>query len=249
MTMTTNPDRLLEFLLELNQMSFEYLLEIYDNKTTTDGKLIFPVKRSGDLRISEQELRFAYSATLERKGIFQPYFYSVETPTAEKYQFKGIVKDRSGSSDLSLYELSDGKKKENKFIRVCNIECKAHNSDPKSIQKDIQKLVREKVVGAWGHLLVNQDSGTLRELLSKITKSFQVTLADKKYSLINADKPYFFSIGILKSRQLISRKIQAGEIMGKISPIFEIDYDELIKLKPGKHCGFNGTPWQVDFFK
>jgi len=247
--MKTDNYKLLEFLLELNQMSFKYLLDIYDKKTATGGKLIFPVKRRGELRISEQELRFAYAATLERKGIFQPYFYSVEPPTAEKYHFKGVVTERSGSSDLSLYEPNDGKKQENKFNRVCNIECKAHNADPKSIQKDIQKLVREEVVGGWGHLLLNQDSGTLRELLRKITKSFQVTLADKTYSLKYADKPYFFSFGILGSRQLISRKIEKGEIKGNISKIFSIDYEKLKGLHTGKYCDFNGTPWQVDVFK
>ena len=50
--------------------------------------LIFPTKRDGSLRISEQEakLLFFQHLTLDRK-----FFFSVETPTVETYRQKGMT--------------------------------------------------------------------------------------------------------------------------------------------------------------
>lgn len=62
--------------------------------------LIFPTKRGGSLRISEQEakLLFFQHLTLDRK-----FFFSVETPTVETYRQKGMT-PMSARVDLTLYD-------------------------------------------------------------------------------------------------------------------------------------------------
>jgi hypothetical protein len=102
-------------------------------------KLIFPEFRKGGVRVSEQEARFVYCSVLNRCS---GYFYSVETPTGEPYSFSG-VNPMSARSDISLYSCEDGTVKD----KVANIELKAHNCSAQDIQKDVEKLVKERQVG------------------------------------------------------------------------------------------------------
>jgi len=241
---------LLEFLLELNQMAFRYLLEIKSGKKNTTGKLIFPSystsHRKGEERISEQELRFAYTTVLERSGIFQPYFYSVETPTEETYAFsKGALSARSAVSDLSLYEKTNDPSDPITYTKVCNIECKALNPSDESIRKDIEKLVKEKENCAWGHLLINQDKGTLEGLFRKFISAFSSELKMFPEDQISSDKAYFFAICILGDRLLLTRKIEPEEIRKDLLNIFSIDYVQLKEAKTGRQ-DING--WQVELF-
>ena len=53
------------------------------------SRLVFPTysgSRAGQLRVSEQEARFAFVEALQQSGSF---YYSVETPTREAYQLTG----------------------------------------------------------------------------------------------------------------------------------------------------------------
>lgn len=128
-------------------------------------KLIFPELRSGNVRVSEQEARFVYCSVLTRCS---GYFYSVETPTEESYSFSG-ANLMSARSDISLYSCEDGTVKD----KVVNIELKAGNCSAKHIEKDVEKLVKERQVGNWFHCLSNIDSRTLRVLFNKLEQSFQ----------------------------------------------------------------------------
>ncbi|MBC8344147.1 MAG: hypothetical protein H8E61_09215 [Bacteroidetes bacterium] len=249
--MKRSQTQLLEFLLELNQMAFRYLLEIHSGSSNTTGKLTFPSysksHRDGEVRISEQELRFAYTAVLERSGIYQPYYYSVETPTENLFSFSNEKSlGRSAMSDLSLYERNEtAKDKKEQYEKVCNIECKALNPHKESIRKDIKKLIIEKETGVWGHLLINQDRETLPELFKKFIYSFNLVLKEAGNKREYLDKAYFFAIGILEKKLLLTRKILPGEICKDLSNIFSINNGKLKIDEPGRQMINN---WQVELF-
>ncbi len=124
--------------------------------------LIFPTKRDGSLRISEQEaeLLFFQYLTLDRK-----FFFSVETPTVETYRQKGMT-PMSARVDLTLY---DSHRKP-----VAHLECKSHNCGLEDIRKDLEKLLREKRTGCWFHTLENANRNTIPVLLAKFTRAFSL---------------------------------------------------------------------------
>lgn len=85
------------------------------------SRLVIPAYREetdveGKPRISEQEARFLCCGLLEHSNCF---FYSVETPTTERYSFSGEG-DCSARSDVSLYLPEAGG-----YDKVVNIEFKA----------------------------------------------------------------------------------------------------------------------------
>jgi len=233
-------DKNFEFLLELAQESTKELLKIYHKKGDRYTSLIFPNKRDGNLRISEQELRFVLTAINDK--IFNNYYsFSVETPTEIEYTFSGIKK-RSASTDLTFYL-------HNK--KVINIELKAHNPSIKSITKDIEKLVTEPFNGAWIHILENEDSGTIKTIFKKFRQSIKMFQPPKH--------PISFHILILKTGTLISRKGKDNDLVKtNLCDVFNIDYSGWKDLLPGKHQFSNGTlldddstdevDWQVDKF-
>lgn len=230
-----------EYLLELMQETSRELINIYHKKENRKTLLVFPVKRDGTTRISEQDLRFALT-TLHGKFSHPNLSFSVETPTVEEYSFSG-KKERSASSDLSFYNLND------KVIKkVINIEVKSRNPEQKSIEKDIEKLGREPVNGAWLHILENEDSGTIKILFKKFITAFGKFPYPKH--------PISFHILILKTGTLISRK---GTDVKKTTykDIFNIKYSDWKDLKPGKYQFINGEhttennpneDWQIDKF-
>ena len=137
--------------------TFKSLYLAYSNSCgkAKDGnvksRLIFPPysaskeeKERGELRVSEQELRFTFVekfiAYCEDKKL--GYRYSVETPTNDKYRFKDNeaphIDDNgiSGNLDLTIHDTS-GK-------RLCLIEFKANNPEPQDIEKDLVKLTNIK---------------------------------------------------------------------------------------------------------
>ena len=122
------------------------------------GKLLFPKYRNNDLRVSEQEARFAFV-----EGLYPaPLLYAVEAPTSKKYTFKGD-KSLSAQTDLAVYDVTG--------VRLCNVEFKAKGVSPSAkshfpIYKDLQKLLREPLWGLWFHLLAAVDNSTINDLLS-----------------------------------------------------------------------------------
>lgn len=198
--------QIFENLLELNQISANELIKTYFNETGKKTSLVFPKKRDGTVRFSEQELRFTMINLFDTNNYLN-LTYSVETPTDKDYSFKGTGR-RSASSDLSFYE--------NK-VKILNIEHKAHNPSQDSIDKDIDKLVNEECYGAWCHIFRGEDSGTLNSIFNKLKGAFN------KYGV--PKKPLFFSFLILEKRKLITRKGQDSDLLN-FSPdqIFDLKY-------------------------
>lgn len=108
------------------------------SKRQYESHLIFPNKRCDNtLRISEQELRFAFVECFnEYCADNSDLYYAVEVPTTNPYRFSKVepkIDDtgKSGNFDLAIY---------NKDKIVCLIEFKANNPQEKSFQKDLLKL-------------------------------------------------------------------------------------------------------------
>jgi hypothetical protein len=130
-------------------------------------RLVHPMRRNGTRRISEQEARFLYAATVERRGDF---WYSVETPTVERYSFSSKTGDsRSAQSDLSLYSLGEiGLQKD------VNVEFKENS---RGLDKDFEKLVREGSIGHWFHFPANARERTLPRLQQNLRRSLASVLS------------------------------------------------------------------------
>ncbi|MCI5207414.1 MAG: hypothetical protein D3910_01155 [Candidatus Electrothrix sp. ATG2] len=115
--------------------------------------LILPATSAEKIRVSEQEARFLLTQQLEQYEIY----YAVETPTQQRYQFKGTHGDRSASTDVTLFERSP----DNGFTRKVQVKLKAHNVQLENITKDFEKLLQEKESGLFFHILEAANSGTL----------------------------------------------------------------------------------------
>lgn len=117
--------------------------ECLDNSNNT--RLIFPPygeDQNGEARVSEQELRFtfveAFNNHCKKCEAAAEFRYSVETPTNGKYRFKNTDSPhidnngKSGNMDLVIHDKGGE--------RLCLIEFKANNPEPKEIEKDLVKL-------------------------------------------------------------------------------------------------------------
>lgn len=136
------------------------------------SRLIFPSKRKGETRISEQELRMVFVEQFNKYVAANRdwnVFYSVETPTMDTYAdfSKNPHQDddgRSGNIDLSIHNV-EGK-------RICLIEFKALNPDKIDYEKDFVKLNNktENVdLTYFVQIVDNHDSGTYDNIVNKKT--------------------------------------------------------------------------------
>jgi len=108
-------------------------------------KLVFPKYSGGDTRVSEQELRFAFIEAFNQCEETKDFYYSIETPTIDKYRFSKDGKEteypfvsndgESGKFDMVIY-----KKEGNDLKRAVLIEFKANDSNVKHLKKDLVKL-------------------------------------------------------------------------------------------------------------
>lgn len=223
--MTTS--EIFEYLLELNQLAAKELIKTYHDEIGKETFLIFPRKRDREIRVSEQELRVAMTSLFGSYN-YKKLAFSVETPTDKVYSFKGN-KSRSGSTDLTFYEAEK---------KILNVELKAHNTTQQTIDKDIEKLVSEDCNGAWCHIFLNEDSGTIQSIFDKL----QIALNKVSAPI----KPLFFSFIILKQRKLITRKGKDDDLQlfhpGKI---FDLKYSD-----HGKFTSLNNKKgdWQINYY-
>jgi hypothetical protein len=132
-------------------------------------------------RISEQELRFLFVEEFINNP-HNGFFYSVETPTEEKYKFGKKKEDvpsvdidgQSASLDMCIFKSEEYENKnEYKYKRILNIEFKYDNVSTKTFSKDILKLMYERQNGAFVLLLKNTDAGTLKSVFNKFSSSFE----------------------------------------------------------------------------
>ena len=128
------------------------------------GHLDFTWTRKGELRVSEQEARFAFVEALCQEGLR----YSTEVPTTELYNFSG----KSGNDQSAL---TDVQARDESAKVICNVEFKAKGismraKTKKDIYKDIEKLMREPEWGGWFHLLKNVNRSTIPNILFVIAE-------------------------------------------------------------------------------
>lgn len=201
---------IIEDLIEINRRLSHDLwnMSCFNGKPSgLSPRLIFPEKRiNNEIRISEQEARILYCSILNNLN----YFYSIETPTNETYQFTGKT-PLSALSDLSVYTYNN-----NKFEKEANVEFKAHNPTIANISKDIEKMIRERKDGNWFHVLKNVDEKTLPSVFKKFVSSFEIHKGkgSKKFIL--------FCICILEKKFSIIKHFDYDPTFGKnISNIME----------------------------
>ena len=122
------------------------------NGGNSSEQLIFPNKRQaqGNIkRISEQELRTLFIEVF--KDINSKLFYSIETPTENRYifgpSFKEIACDKNGRS--ALIDMCVFQREGKNYKRLLNIEFKYKNTVTENIAKDILKLICEEQDGAF----------------------------------------------------------------------------------------------------
>lgn len=143
------------------------------NCSISSGKLIFPTN-SDVKRISEQELRQLFIEQFISDD--NKYYYSIETPTVNKYSFTNELNEikvsengQSALLDMCVFEKKDEK---SEYNRLLNIEFKHKNATEVNLSKDVLKLMHEEQNGTFILLLKNTDSGTLKSVFSKFKRSF-----------------------------------------------------------------------------
>lgn len=132
---------------------------------TEEGKRV-----EGEVRVSEQELRFMFVEELNKYCDAHPewdVFYSVETPTSNSYRLTGDGY-QSGCIDLCIHDKD--------FKRVALIEFKALNPSAHDHAKDAFKLKHEL-------------EGELRYFI-EIVKSHNCKTSDSIVRKLNEDNGY-----------------------------------------------------------
>lgn len=166
--------------------TFDVIDNVYECNCESFGKIlakdagsriIFPSYskkyRNGETRISEQELRFVFIEQFNKYCDTFDFnaFYSIETPTEEKYIFSDKSnphkvapgddeKGRSASVDLTIHSASGE--------RFCLMEFKSHNPELFAYKKDFAKLNGEPASGIFVQILENANDRTIKNIREKI---------------------------------------------------------------------------------
>lgn len=224
-------NNLFNSVLEINKATANDLFVMYNsskefNSAISLPRFIFPEYRDKGnyetkLRISEQEARMLYCFNLNDNKY--KYWYSIETPTSQLYNFtkkdnkgdkgESNKEGRSALSDLSIYDLSSDNK-DNKLVKAVNVEFKAHNPGQKSYDKDIEKLIAEKVCGNWFHLLKNTDNGTIKSLNFKFKSALNKVILEKGFNE-NKDLWILFFIVILEGNVIKHKELRFSQLSDK----------------------------------
>jgi len=166
------------------------------------SRLVFPSYANGNIRVSEQEARFAFVESV----LESDFFYSVETPTDEQYRFssKGF---RAAQTDFTVLG-EDG-------ASVLNVEFKKDididsNGDVDAY-KDVQKLLLEPAPGMWFHLLESVDTATLGKILRRLSSEFSKGLRMSELDLNGKIKTVIFHICVLRHGFSIHKEIDFSQ--------------------------------------
>ncbi len=166
----------------------ESLWGIY-HKRPDRPRLIFPSRRSGTLRVSEQESKILITQWLETQG----HWYSIETPTTEQYSQSG-ANALSARIDVTLHGESEDSD------RRVNIELKSGTATSESFRKDFEKLLRENVAGVWFHTLERANRSTWRTVEAKISEAFD----GERANVVRMSHTVVFSFCVLDPPQLVT---------------------------------------------
>ena len=184
-------------------------------RSNISPKLIFPVKDDKD-RISEQEPRVLYGNILNN---YSNYYFSIETPTEQKYKQKGKIFTRA-RTDLTIYK-AEGKQ----FDKIVNIEFKAEGEE-ENIKKDIEKLIKEKTIGNWVHIIRNINANTLSKLFEKFISSFM----DFSDIIKDAELSILFCFCIVDKKTALLKQFYYNTVRNNVNldmylkEFFKIDY-------------------------
>lgn len=147
------------------------------NHKKGESRLVFPCYKNGEIRISEQELRFIFVETFnEYCDEKLNWFYSVETPTEDKYKFtengKNLDKPKRGEGQSANFDLTISN---DKGELLALIEFKAKNTKPFSYAKDFCKLWNPKegnsnVLRYFINVLDKADKNTSDNIQAKLDK-------------------------------------------------------------------------------
>ncbi|MEK7407711.1 MAG: hypothetical protein AAB225_21750 [Acidobacteriota bacterium] len=170
----------------MNQVCTDLARMYPSEQQPSEYGLVFPSKRDGTVRISEQEAKLLF---VQHLTVGRRYCFSVETPTAETYQQKGKT-PISARVDLTLFG-ADRKP-------VAHIELKAHNCKVEAIRKDLEKLLRESTTGMWFHTLRRADGRTLDTLIRKFKSAFSLL----PECLRTNDRSYLVAFFVLEDARL-----------------------------------------------
>jgi len=236
---------LIKDLFEINIRALHDLWNVCfigDNPSGLYPRLVFPKKRGKNkknkdvIRVSEQEARIVYCNVLNNLN----YFYSVETPTENKYKLSGKT-GVSALSDLSVYtyieEDNENNNKNNDekkyFKKIVNVEFKANSPVKKNFVKDIKKIVKEKEQGNWFHLLKNVDRATLPSVFRKLVCSFKECEGE------GIEKSILFCICIFKKKwgmlKIFNYKPSSGKnIINLMEGFFCLDKNNVSNNIDGK---------------
>ena len=140
---------------------------------SSGSRLVFPTYSNGNgkRRVSEQELRFVFVEQLQELLEKYDLFYSVETPTHDKYKFtenrENVVpeideKGQSANFDLTIVD------KDRKTIAI--IEFKAKMASEHEYAKDLCKLWNPNEKSSYKYFL---------NLFEKIEKGTQKSFEEK----------------------------------------------------------------------
>ena len=162
----------MNFKNELENVIEQSFKELRSGSTGT--RLVFPKYSGGTKkRVSEQELRFVFVELLQPLLKKYDYYYSVETPTEDKYQFSNKGKyctptasedGQSASFDLTI--------KDSIGENIAIIEFKAKSASTHEYAKDLCKLWNPK-----------EKSKYFINLFEKIEKSTEKAFCNKLESL------------------------------------------------------------------
>lgn len=180
-----------KIILGIISKAFEHVKKAYELTQKPDSseasRLIFPKKRDESIRVSEQELRFAFVEEFlkDEEAKAKDWFYAVEVPTKGKYYFSDkenepkavgeADKGQSASFDLAIYTKGD-----DDFNLIALLEFKAGNPKEFSYHKDLVKLENEneggnEVLRFFIEIVENANSGTKRNIESKLKDKRQQT--------------------------------------------------------------------------
>lgn len=178
-----------EIILDIISEAFKHVKNAYElskePNSSKDSRLIFPKKRDESIRVSEQELRFAFVEEFLKyvKKKKKDWYYAVEVPTKIKYDFSDKKnpkvaeegKGKSASFDLAIYAKGD-----NNFNLIALLEFKAENPKKFDYHKDLVKLENEKkgdneVLRFFIEIVKKADEGTPKNIESKLKDKRQQT--------------------------------------------------------------------------
>lgn len=158
---------IMDYLIE---RTFDVLREVYNNQREGKGvfssncgsRIVFPLYRNGNTRVSEQELRFVFVEQFNKIAKENKLYYSVETPTKYTYKFSNnnpcVDKNgQSGEFDMVIHN-EQGE-------RICLIEFKANFPAVSGYEKDFLKLETESNSGCPAYFIQLVD--TLDKRLTK----------------------------------------------------------------------------------